>query len=307
MNEILDMPTISEFNNWKGVETLHPLVSVFDLEKSEYPVDDWRMRLGFYFISLTMIESGTMLYGRQTYYFGEGTMNFVAPGEIFEIHKREKLKPKGRALAFHPDILTGTPLAKKIKQYSFFGYEIKEELLLKEEERTFILEILQHIKYEITHTNDKYTQTLITEHIGILLDYCVRFYERQFVTQHKTNTHTVANFFYLLDKWFYSLSSERNELPSVNYFADKVHLSPNYFGDLIKKETGMTAQEIIQSKMIDVAKEMISIEDKTINEIAFELGFQYPHYFSRMFRKHTGMSPSEFRKLRIKNNALCAK
>ncbi|MCD8290531.1 MAG: helix-turn-helix domain-containing protein [Prevotella sp.] len=302
MIEILDMPTISDFNKWKGVETLHPLVSVFDLEKSDYPVDNWRMRTGFYFISLTMIDGGTMLYGNQTYNFGVGTMNFVAPGEIFEIHKREKLKPIGRALAFHPDILIGTPLAKKIKQYRFFEYEINEALILKEEERTFILEILQHIKYEITHTIDKYTQTLITENIGILLDYCVRFYERQYATRHKTNTHIVANFYYLLDKWFYSLPLQRDGLPTVNYFADKLHLSPNYFGDLIKKETGSTAQVIIQSKMIDVAKEMIANENKTINEIAFELGFQYPHYFSRMFKKHTGMSPSKFREMRFAQN-----
>lgn len=298
MDEILNINSIEEFNNWLGAETLHPLVSAFDLGKAEHPVYEGRVRMNFFCMTLVMFGGSKMVYGHQTYNYGKGTLMFIGPGQTVDYYNPERIIPKGWVLAFHPDLYYGMPLAKKMKRFTFFDYEVNEALHLTKDEQKLVSDILQHINYELHQPADSHTQALITEQIDLLLNYCVRFYERQFMALHNTNNRILLDFNHFLDVWFHSPTLKCDGLPTVKYFADKVHLSPNYFGDLIKKETGITAQEYIQQKLIDVAKDRVSDNDKTINEIAFELGFQYPHYFSRMFRKHTGMSPNEFRKLR---------
>lgn len=210
---------------------------------------------------------------------------------------RPDAQPAGQGILFHPDLIKGTSLGRGIKQYSFFAYASNEALHTSEEERTIIMDCLAKTRLELQRPIDKHSRRLITRNIELLLDYCMRFYERQFITRTAVNRDVLAKFEMLLDEYFQGEHPQNEGLPTVKYFADKVCLSPNYFGDLIKKETGKTAQEYIQNKVIDLAKELILGTDKTVTEIAYTLGFQYSQHFNRTFKKHTGVTPSEYRKI----------
>ena len=199
----------------------------------------------------------------------------------------------------HPDLIKGTSLGQDIKHYSFFSYASAEALHLSEEEKSIFTDCLEKIRMELQHPIDKHSKRLISRNIELLLDYCMRFYERQFITRSESNKSVLVKFEALLDDYFQSDKPQTDGLPSVKYFADKVFLSPNYFGDLIKKETGKSAQEYIQTRMIDIAKEMIAGTEKTVSQIAYELGFQYSQHFNRIFKKNTGYTPGEYRKLQI--------
>ena len=200
-----------------------------------------------------------------------------------------------RQLLFHPDFIRGTSLGQKIKKYTFFSYESNEALHLSEEERMIVLDCLEKIRMELLHAIDKHTKGLIATNIELLLDYCMRFYERQFTTREQVNKDIIVRFERLLDDYFDSDGPLREGLPTVKYFADKVFLSANYFGDMIRKQTGQTASEYIQNKLIERAKEALLGTDKTTSEIAYGLGFQYPQHLSRMFKRVTGYTPNEFR------------
>jgi len=188
-------------------------------------------------------------------------------------------------------------LAGRYKNYSFFSYEIREALHLSEEERSTVMDCFHKIEAELKHGIDRHSRRLICANIGLLLDYCMRFYERQFVTREEVNKDVIVRFERLLDEYFDSDAPLQEGLPTVKYFADKVFLSANYFGDMIKKQTGQTASEYIQKKLIERAKETLLGTDKTTSEIAYELGFQYPQHLSRMFKRMTGCTPNEFRSL----------
>ena len=207
------------------------------------------------------------------------------------------VQPKARGILFHPDLIKGTSLGQEIRTYSFFSYNSSEALHLSEEEKRIILDCLDKVKMELAHPIDKLSKRLIARNIQLLLDYCMRFYNRQFETRTESNRDVLTRFEALLEDYFQSEKTQTVGLPTVKYFADKVFLSPNYFGDLIKKETGKTAQEYIQNKLIDVAKEMIVGTDKTVSQIAYDLGFQYSQHFNRIFKKNVGYTPSEYRKL----------
>lgn len=211
----------------------------------------------------------------------------------------EGVRPMSHGLVFHPDLIRGTSLGQEIKQYSFFSYSSNEALHLSEEERTIFRDCLDKIQQELTHPIDKHSKRLITRNIELLLDYCMRFYERQFVTRGKVNKDILTRFENLLDAYFQSDKPQTEGLPTVKYFADKVNLSPNYFGDLVKKETGRTAQEYIQNKLVAIAKEEILGSDKSVSEIAYQLGFQYPQHFTRIFKKSVGHTPSVYRELEV--------
>ncbi|WP_302604333.1 AraC family transcriptional regulator [uncultured Alistipes sp.] len=295
MNKIEHFEHVFEYNDLLGVETLHPLVSVIDLSKSRR-IRHMRHTFGFYTLFLKEVRCGNLIYGRQYYDYQEGTIVAIAPGQVAGVEDNgEEFQPKGWALAFHPDLIRGTSLGRSIRSYSFFSYEANEALHLSEQERAIVVDCLHKIRTETEHAVDKHTRRLITANIELLLDYCVRFYERQFLTRSQVNSDLLIRFETLLDAYFSSDRPQSEGLPSVKYFAEQLHLSANYFGDLIKKETGRTAQDHIQLKLIDVAKERIFDVRKSVSEIAYELGFKYPQHFTRLFKKLTGLTPKEYR------------
>jgi len=198
-------------------------------------------------------------------------------------------------LVFHPDLIHGTSLGKHMQDYTFFGYQSNEALHLSERERQIVMDCFSKIEFELQQSVDKHSKKLIVANIELFLNYCSRFYDRQFITRETVNQGNVEKFENILNDYFLSDNPQNIGIPSVAWCADQLHLSPNYFGDLIKKETGKSAQEYIQNKIIDVAKEKVSGAGKTVNEIAYELGFKYPQHFSRFFKQHVGFTPKEYR------------
>jgi len=295
MEDILKIESVHHYNCLMGQETLHPLVSVIDLSKAPVRKHD-RMNMGVYCIFLKDVKCGDITYGRHLYDYQEGTLVFIGPGQVIGISDTgETFQPKGRALLFHPDLIRGTSLGQHIKNYSFFSYESFEALHLSEQERQVVMDCLDKIEFELQHAIDKHSKTLIVTNIELFLNYCVRFYDRQFITRDNVNKGVLEKFEGLLDSYFQSNKPQTLGLPSVAYCADQLHLSANYFGDLIKKETGKSAQEYIQLKVIDLAKEKVFDTSKSISEIAYELGFKYPQHFSRLFKTRVGTSPQEYR------------
>lgn len=296
MSEIKRINTITEYNNLVGIETLHPLVSIIDFEKVE-PFCYVRMQLGVYAIFLKDSKCGNMTYGCNSYDYEEGTLLFIAPGQVYGVASEEKKKGIGQALIFHPDLILGTALGKNIKDYTFFSYQVNEALHLSTRERAVINDCFEKIRYELEHAIDTHSKTLIVSYIELFLNYCKRFYERQFITRNHVNKDVLSNFEKVLDEYFSSNKPVELGPPSVSYCAEKLFLSSNYLGDLLRKETGKSAQEHIQLKLIDVAKERIYDHSKSITEVAYELGFKYPQHFTRMFKKQVGLSPLEFRSM----------
>jgi AraC family transcriptional regulator, transcriptional activator of pobA len=297
LKDISTINTVTEYNNFVGRETLHPLVSVIDFSKIE-PFYFFRKQMGIYAIFLKEAKCGNLTYGCNTYDYEEGTLLFIAPGQVYGIESTgEKQQAQGHALIFHPDLIHGTSLGKNIKDYSFFSYEIKEALHLSARERTIINDCFEKISYELEHPIDAHSKTLIVSYVELFLNYCKRFYERQFNTRSHVNKDILARFEKVLEEYFSTDKPVELGLPSVSYCADKLFLSPNYLGDLLKKETGKSASEHIQLKMIDVAKEKIFDNTKSISVIAYELGFKYPQHFTRMFKKQVGVSPVKYRSM----------
>ena len=297
MEEILRFNTISEYNAFNNNETLHPLISVVDFTRAA-PRQGHRMYFGFYTIFLKDVKCGDIIYGRNTYDYQEGTLVFLAPGQVAGMNSNGEIyQPKGHGLVFHADLIHGTSLGRHIADYSFFNYQSNEALHLSEKERAIVLDCLSKINYELEQSIDKHSKRLIVSNIELLLDYCVRFYDRQFLTRDNINRGILEKFEEILNRYFDSEKPQVVGLPSVAYCAEELHLSPNYFGDLVKKETGKTASEYIQSKLIDIAKERIFDPGKTVSQIAYELGFKYPQHFARLFKQRVGHSPLEYRSL----------
>jgi AraC-like DNA-binding protein len=247
---------------------------------------------------LKEIKCGNLKYGCNYYDYQEGSLVFISPGQIVEVEDFGKnFQPKGYALIFHPDLIHGTALGRHIHDYSFFGYESNEALHLSERERKIVLDSFSKIEYELEHAVDKHSKRLIVSNIELFLNYCVRFYDRQFITRDSVHKGILESFENLLHTYFQSERPQTIGLPSVAWCASELNLSANYFGDLVKKETGKTAQEYIQSKLIDVAKEKIFDQSKSVSEIAYELGFKYPQHFSRVFKQRVGYTPNEYRSL----------
>jgi AraC-like DNA-binding protein len=296
MNEIIRINTVAEYNKLAGVETLHPLVSVVDFEKAE-PFCFFRAQLGVYTIFIKDAKCGNLVYGCSNYDYEEGTLVFLAPGQVYGVESKTKQKGVGKALLFHPDLIHGTSLGKNIKDYTFFSYEVNEALHLSVRERAIIDDCIEKISFELEHAIDKHSKTLIVTYLELFLNYCKRFYDRQFITRNKVNVDILVKFEKVLDDYFASGLLEQYGTPTVSYCAEKLFLSSNYLGDLLKRETGKSALEHIQLKLIDVAKEKIFDQKKNISEIAYELGFKYPQHFTRMFKKETGYTPNEYRSL----------
>lgn len=293
--EILHISTVSEYNDMLGVETLHPLVSVIDFSKVA-PIHHFRNSMGFYAVFLKEVMCGDLTYGRQRYDYQCGTVVCVAPGQVLGMDDNgQTYQPKGWALCFHPDLIHGTSLGRNIRDYSFFSYDVHEALHLSDKEREVFVACLKNIQDEIEHNIDRLSKRLITTSIELLLGYCLRFYERQFITRKVVNADVLTRFEQVLDNYYATNKAHTEGLPTVKYCAQQLFLSPNYFGDLIKKETGKTAQEYIQTKIIGLAKERILDNTRSISQVADELGFQYPQHFTRLFKKVTGVTPKEYR------------
>lgn len=296
MDEILKLDTIAQYNVMRGVETLHPLVSVIDMSKAN-ATQSLRIHFGFYCVFLKEVKCGDLKYGCNYYDYQEGTLVFVAPGQILGVNNKEIVQPKGWALLFHPDLIRGTALGQNIKDYTFFSYEVNEALHLSARERQIVIDCLNKIDYELQQSIDKHSKKLISNNIGLLLDYCMRFYDRQFITRTNVNKDILVKFEKVMDEYFQTDKPQVMGLPTVKYCAESLHLSANYLGDLIKKETGKSPQEHIQMKIMNIAKERIFDRSKSLSEIAYELGFKYPQHFTRMFKNETGHTPNEYRLL----------
>ena len=297
MDAMRRFETVNDYNVFNNNETLHPLVSVVDLSKAA-PRQGSRMYFGFYTVFLKDVVCGDLHYGRHTYDYQKGTLVFLAPGQVAGMNSNgETYQPKGFALVFHPDLIHGTALGRHIQDYTFFSYQSNESLHLSERERKLVLDCFSKIEYELQQGVDKHSKGLIVSNIQLFLDYCIRFYDRQFITRENVHKGILERFESLLNEYYQSDKPHTIGLPSVAHCATELHLSASYFGDLIKRETGKTAQEYIQAKVIDVAKEKIFDMTKSVSEIAYELGFKYPAHFTRLFKQRVGQSPNEYRML----------
>lgn len=295
MDNLRRFETVSDYNAFNNRETLHPLVSVIDMSKAA-PRKASIMYFGFYTVFLKEVKCGDLRYGKNTYDYQEGTLVFIAPGQVVSVDSSgETYQPKGHALVFHPDLIHGTSLGKHIQDYTFFSYQSNEALHLSERERKIVMDCFSKIDYELEHAIDKHSKRLIVSNIEMLLNYCIRFYDRQFITRDNVHKGILERFEHLLNEYFQTDKPQTIGLPSVAWCASELNLSSSYFGDLIKKETGKTAQEYIQATVIDVAKERIFDPAKSVSEVAYELGFKYPQHFTRLFKQRVGQSPNEYR------------
>ncbi|MBO4331537.1 MAG: helix-turn-helix transcriptional regulator [Paludibacteraceae bacterium] len=296
VDNIIQIDSVDTYNKMYGWETLHPLVTVVNHKLPLERLNHSRLNYSLYALFLKQGEGCSIRYGREKYDYQAGTMVCFKPGQVVAVEWDDsRPMPASRGLLFHPDLIYGTPLSKRIHDYTFFDYDQREALHLSEREQRIVSDLLDSIEEELRHPVDKHTQTLVTDAIGLLLDYCMRYYDRQFITRHKQNSDIIGRFQHELEDYLRSGEAELKGLPTVAYFAEKAFLSPGYFGDLIKKETGLTAQRYIQNKIIDLSKQYVMDPNLTINQVAYKLGFQYPQHFTRLFKQQVGVTPSEYR------------
>tara|TARA_X000000950_G_scaffold203092_1_gene244419 strand:+ start:3718 stop:4626 length:909 start_codon:yes stop_codon:yes gene_type:complete len=299
MENYITIDSVGTYFKLRNYELLHPLIGILNFDNFKPEPNAVPEHNGFnfacYAIFLKDNKSCKMKYGGKSYDYDDGTMVFIAPQQSVGFSYDKNYVPKGYALLFHPDLLLGTDFGKKINSYSFFSYAVNEALHLSSKERKLVLGVLKNIQFELEQNLDEHSKQLIASNLELLLNYCSRFYDRQFFTRQTTHNNVLIKFDVLLSAYLTSDQPQRLGLPSVSHFANQLHLSSNYFGDLIKKETGKSAREYIQSKLIEIAKEKVFDRNKSVSEIAYELGFKYPQHFSRLFKSKVGYSPNEFR------------
>lgn len=291
--------TISEFHKMSGLpKPEHPLVSLVDYSLVEYQTSEKEISWvqNFYSVGLKRNIQGKFRYGQQQYDFDEGLMSFVAPGQVVHLTvEQPKVKPTGILLFIHPEFLWNTPLAKDIKQYEFFGYSVNEALFMSEKEETIITELMQNIQREYHNNIDKFSHNIIIAQIQLLLNYCERFYQRQFITRKKSSHQVLERLEKILDDWFSSDDLIEKGLPTAQQIAEILNISPNYLGSLLKALTGQSTQHHIHDKLIEKAKEKLSTTKLSVSEIAYQLGFEYSQSFNKLFKSKTNVSPLEFR------------
>ena len=297
-DKYIDLESISDMHQlMQHAAPKHPLVSLID--HSDFyemrPKAEAIYRFGFYTISCKKFE-GTLKYGRGNYDFNKGSLMFTAPGQVIAPGPNVTVD-EGWALFVHPDLFHGTDLGRKIHQYSFFNYEVNEALHISEEEHLILKDCTGKIQKEYSQNIDKHTQGLIVSNIELLLNYCNRFYDRQFYTRAKLNTDVVQQFEKLLKDYFSQDTLIETGLPNVTWFASRLNLSPNYLSDLLQKFTGKSTLEHIHLEMIDRARTLLWSTDASISEIAYQLGFEHPSHFTKIFKTKTGKSPSAYRNL----------
>ena len=303
MGNIIRLESISHLNAlFQQTAPKHPLIAVIDFSKMEKheKVEEIKLTCGFYSVMFKNHCANKLKYGKEYYDFQEGTLMCIAPNQIITIENdanSENADIVGWGLFFHPDLIRGTSLGNKIKEYTFFSYEVNEALHLSDKEKQTLWDCVDKLENELSENIDLHSQTLITSNIELLLNYCARYYDRQFITRKKVNTNLLTKFETILNSYFNSNDQQYKKLPSVKYFAELLFLSPNYLSDLLKKETGKTAQEYLHYYLIEEAKNNLLNTNDPINEIAFNLGFEYPQYFSKLFKSKTGMTPLAYRNM----------
>lgn len=300
--QLVRIKSISEFHHLRGLpKPEHPLISVVNLESVEkFPESVSNLVLDLYSIAMKKNFTGSFKYGQQEYDFNEGTMFFMGPGQVFRIehNPNETARQSGWkwVLLIHPDFLWNTPLAKNIKQYEFFDYSANEALFLSEKEEMTINGILQNIRYEYHSNIDKFSKQIIISHIESLLNYSDRFYNRQFITREKGSHQIIERLEKLLTEYFNREDLVTRGLPTVQYIAEALNISPGYLSSLLKVITGQNTQQHIHNKLIEKAKEKLSITDMSVSEIAYQLGFEHLQSFSKLFKAKTKLSPLAFRR-----------
>lgn len=300
---IYRVKSISELHDFAGIEKpKHPLISVVDFSKinTENAPESGRFVCEFY--SINYKNNCSFHYGRQFFDHKEGALICTAPEQVIQIHQTEKqYNVAGWGLFFHPEFIRNTNLGKKIAEYSFFGYEENEALHLSSDEQITLTNILKQIEKEYQTNIDRHSHELLISNLELLLNYCKRFYDRQFITRTNKNKDIISKFEQFLSEYFNSEKSKISGLPSVKLCAEKMNLSPNYFSDLLKSETGKNAQEHIHFHLLDRAKTLLLGTNQSVNEIAFNLGFEYPQNFSKLFKNKVGISPTGFRTNQLNN------
>ena len=304
MSKTIIINSISQAHQSLGLaKPKHPLVSVVYAKDIKAVADFQEVRVvnNLYQVSLKASNNcGRLQYGKNAYDYEEGTLVFTAPGQVMEFEGEFEVDNpdlEGWTLAFHPDLIRKSELADKINQYSFFYYDVNEALHLSDDERKTIEELLEKIIKEYSQNLDRHSQHLIVSNIKLLLDYCLRFYDRQFYTRTNLNDDFVSKFERVLQEYYRADQASQLGIPSVHYCAKKLNLSPNYLSDLLKKETGKTTKEHIHLFIIDKAKTSLLNSTNSISEIGYALGFEYPQHFSNLFKSKTGYSPKEYRHL----------
>ena len=286
--------TVHDFNDYQGVATLHPQVSVVHVENTEH-IRECVMHYGLYALYLKENKGCKLSYGRTPYDFDEMTVTSFAPGQVVKVEPNPEVSfAKFTALVFHPDLLSRTALGRQMNRYEFFSYSSTEALHLSAQEVEVFRGVLAMIEQELHRAIDKHTRELIVSNIELLLNYCLRFYDRQFITREEINHSVVKKFLDLIDDYIAS-KAQSEGLPTVAYFADKCCLSSGYFGNLVRVETGRTAKDIIADHLLAHAQQLLNDEALTITLISQRLGFEYPQHFVRFFKSHTGRTPSAYR------------
>lgn len=297
--KLYTIKTISEFHRIAALpKPQHPLISLIDYSLVEYQIEEseisWVQDL--YFIGLKKNIQGKFHYGQSKYDFDEGLMSFIAPRQVVKINlSKNDIKPSGYLLAFHPDFIWNTPLAKTINNYEFFGYDVNEALFLSENEENILIKLFKGIEKEYQSGIDQFTQNIILPQIEVILNYCERFYKRQFITRKKSNHQVLDKLEAVLEDYFNGGNEIGKGLPTPHYIAESLHISTNYLGSLLKSLTGQNTQQHIHEKLIEKAKEKLSTTELSVSEIAYELGFEHPQSFSKLFKTKTSFSPLEFR------------
>jgi len=299
-NNIVHIKSISQLHGLSGFDKpAHPLISIIDTAQLEIPEENIGVKINsdLYVIGLKDKSCG-LQYGRNAYDFDEGVLFFTAPGQIQSVSKAQaKNEVKGWILSFHPDLIRNTKLGKNIDSYNYFSYDVFEALHLSSAEQNTINDLVHLISAEISERIDNHSQQVIVSYLELLLNLSKRYYERQFNTRSAKNTDIVSHFHALLKEYFDQGKLPVEGIPSIEYFSERINFSPNYLSDLLKKETGVCAKDQINNFIIEKAKTFLLSEPDSVSEIAYSLGFNYPHYFSRLFKSKTGMTPQEYRQL----------
>ncbi|MET3035930.1 helix-turn-helix transcriptional regulator [Chryseobacterium sp. NRRL B-14859] len=276
----------------------NPLISVFSFDDVNLESETILSAVitDFYVVALKKdCAGGKCRYGQQYYDFEEGIMYFIAPHQVLQFEDILLNEVDGLVLVVHPDFFHGYPLASKIRDYGFFSYTANEALYLSEKEEKSIMDIIENIEQEIDANMDSFTQDLLISNLDLLLKYCDRFYNRQFLTRKKVNNDLLSKLESLLDDYFKNDQLTLNGIPSVHLIAEQLNLSANYLSDMLRVQTGQTTQQHIQNRLIDKAKDLLSTTEMSVSEIAYQLGFEHPQSFHRLFKNRTSLSPLEFR------------
>ena len=302
--EIFHIKSISELHTMCGfAKPVHPLISVVDVSQWEIG-PEWlgkKLALDFYTIALKDASCG-LNYGRNSYDFNEGVLIFTAPNQVTSVQKEQKLNEiHGWIIFIHPDLFRNTDLGKRIDDYGFFSYDVHEALHLSDAEQNTLNDCSKLIQAEIVQRVDNHSQRVIVSTLELLLSYSLRYYERQFNTRAAQNIDVVSQFEALLKAYYKEGKFMERGTPTMDYFAALIYLSPKYLSDLLKKQTGLGTKDHINNFIVDKAKTLLLSNSDSISGIAYKLGFNYPHYFSRMFKSKTGMTPNDYRNKTLSN------